>query len=175
MAGIFYLGTMEHNSKHENLNKIPSALIKGMYTTMLRIRYCEEKLAELLEKKEIRCPVHLYTGQEAIATGVCAALKKDDYVHGGHRSHGHYLAKGGSMKTMLAEIYGKTTGCSGGRGGSMHLYAGDIGILGTVPIVAATIPLSVGTALATVLKKDHRVSVSFFGDGAKNDRLWILC
>src|SRR6267378_2713372 len=95
-----------------------------------------------------------------------AMLRREDYVFGGHRSHGHYLAKGGDLKELMAEIYGKRTGCSRGRGGSMHLVAPEVGILGTVPIVAATIPLAAGTALASVLRRDGRVSVSFFGDGA---------
>lgn len=123
-------------------------------------------MADLLEAGEVGCPSHLYTGQEAVAVGVCAALQPADYVWGGHRSHGHYLAKGGDMQAMMAEIYGKVSGCSGGRGGSMHLLAPEVGILGTVPIVAGTIPLAVGTGLASKLRKDHKVSVSFFGDGA---------
>jgi pyruvate dehydrogenase E1 component alpha subunit len=137
-----------------------------MYESMLRIRTVEERVAELVTAKEIRCPAHLYTGQEAIAAGVCAELARDDYVWGGHRSHGHYLAKGGSLPAMMAEMFGKSTGCSEGRGGSMHLFAPEVGILGTVPLVSATIPLAVGSALASKLRSDGRVSVSFFGDGA---------
>jgi pyruvate dehydrogenase E1 component alpha subunit len=136
---------------------------------MVRIRIFEEQVAELVEAKEIRTPCHLYIGQEAVATGVCAALKRDDYVWGGHRSHGHYLAKGGDLRAMMAEIYGKITGCSRGRGGSMHLLAKDVGILGTVPLVAATIPLAVGAGLASKLRGDYRVSISFFGDGATEE------
>ena len=141
-------------------------LLKHLYRTMLRIRVCEERIAELIEAGEIRCPCHLCIGQEAVAAGVCAALRQEDYVFGGHRSHGHYLAKGGDLKAMMAELYGKRTGCSRGRGGSMHLVAPEVGILGTAPIVAATVPMAVGTALASRLRRDGRVSVSFFGDGA---------
>ena len=133
---------------------------------MLRIRMVEDALAELVQTGEVKCPCHLYAGQEAIAAGICAALGPSDYVWGGHRSHGHYLAKGGSLRGMMAEIFGKVTGCSKGRGGSMHLVAPEVGILGTVPIVAATIPLAVGTALASKLRADGLVSVAFFGDGA---------
>jgi pyruvate dehydrogenase E1 component alpha subunit len=140
-----------------------------MYRTMLRIRLFEERVADLIEAGEIKTPCHLYIGQEAIAVGVCAALEREDYVWGGHRSHGHYLAKGGDLRAMMAEIYGKTTGCSRGRGGSMHLVAPEVGILGTVPLVAATIPLAVGAALASNLRKERRVSVSFFGDGAMEE------
>ena len=146
--------------------EIPETVMRDLYVAMTRIRVCEERLAELLLAGEIRCPTHLCTGQEAIAAGVCAALQHDDYVFGGHRSHGHYLAKGGELKAMVAELYGKTTGCARGRGGSMHLVAPEVGILGTVPIVAATIPIAVGAALASQLRRDGRVSVSFFGDGA---------
>jgi acetoin:2,6-dichlorophenolindophenol oxidoreductase subunit alpha len=136
---------------------------------MVRIRIIEEGIAELLEQKEIRCPTHLYTGQEAIAVGVCAALHQKDYIFGGHRSHGHYLAKGGDLRALMAELYGKSTGCAGGRGGSMHLIAPEVGLLGTVPLVAATIPIAVGAAMASKLRADQRVSVSFFGDGATEE------
>ena len=136
------------------------------YLTMLRIRVFEERVAELLEEGEIRTPTHLYIGQEAVAAGVCAALRREDYLFGTHRSHGHYLAKGGSMDEIMAELLGKRTGCSRGRGGSMHLIAPEVGVMGTVPLVGGTIPLAVGTALASILQKDDRVSVAFFGDGA---------
>jgi pyruvate dehydrogenase E1 component alpha subunit len=140
-----------------------------MYASMVRIRAAEERIADLVEAGEIGTPCHLYIGQEAIASGVCEALTVDDYVWGGHRSHGHYLAKGGSLDGMIAEIYGKVTGCAGGRGGSQHLFASEVGILGTVPLVAATIPLAVGAALAAKLRRESRVSVSFFGDGATEE------
>ncbi len=146
-----------------------SARLRDMYTTMVLIRKFEECVADLIEAGEIRCPCHLCIGQEAIAAGVCAALEREDYVWGGHRSHGHYLAKGGDPDAMMAELFGKVTGCSGGRGGSMHLLAPEVGILGTVPIVAATIPLAAGTALASTLRRDRRVSVAFFGDGATEE------
>jgi pyruvate dehydrogenase E1 component alpha subunit len=136
---------------------------------MLRIRLFEERAADLVEAGEIKTPCHLYIGQEAIAAGVCAALGQEDYVWGGHRSHGHYLAKGGDLQAMMAELYGKVTGCSKGRGGSMHLVAPEVGILGTVPLVAATIPLAVGAGLAAKLRGERQVSVSFFGDGATEE------
>jgi acetoin:2,6-dichlorophenolindophenol oxidoreductase subunit alpha len=132
---------------------------------MLRIRRAEEAIAQMVESGEAACPCHLYIGQEAIASGVCAALDKHDTVWGGHRSHGHYLAKGGSLDAMFAEILGKSTGCSGGRGGSMHLLAAEQGVLGTVPIVAGTVPLAAGAAMAYKMRKEQRVAVAFFGDG----------
>jgi len=135
------------------------------WRVMLLIRRVEEAIACMVETGEVRCPCHLYIGQEAIAAGACAALRREDSVWGGHRSHGHYLAKGGSLEGLFAEILGKTTGCSGGRGGSMHLFAPEEGVLGTVPIVAATVPLAAGAALAYKLRGEKRVALAFFGDG----------
>src|SRR5947208_5754910 len=140
-----------------------------MYRTMVRVRRFEEQVAQLVEAGEVRTPCHLYIGQEAIAAGVCAALEARDYVWGGHRSHGHYLAKGGDLRAMMAELFGKSTGCSGGRGGSMHLVAPEVGILGTVPLVAATIPLAVGAGMAAKLRRDGRVCVAFLRDGATEE------
>jgi len=145
---------------------LSAAFLLDCWLDMLRIRIFEERAADLVEAGEIKTPCHLYIGQEAIAAGVCAALNRDDYIWGGHRSHGHYLAKGGDLRAMMAELYGKVTGCSRGRGGSMHLVAPEVGIMGTVPLVAATIPMAVGTALASRQRRDSRVSVAFFGDGA---------
>ncbi len=133
---------------------------------MLRIRKAEEAIAEMSESGETLCPCHLSIGQEAVAAGVCAALNDRDTIWGGHRSHGHYLAKGGSLEGLFAEVLGKTTGCAGGRGGSMHLIAQEQGIPGTVPIVAGTVPLAAGAALAYKLRGEARVAVTFFGDGA---------
>ncbi len=140
-----------------------------LFRTMVRIRKFEERVAEGILSHEIQTPCHLYIGQEAIATGVCEALEKEDMVWGCHRSHGHYLAKGGDMNAMMAEIFGKSTGCSGGRGGSMHLVAPEVGLLGTVPIVSGTIPLAVGGGFAAKLSRSKKVSVAFFGDGAMEE------
>jgi pyruvate dehydrogenase E1 component alpha subunit len=136
---------------------------------MVLIRATEERIGELIEAEEIRCPCHLYIGQEAIAVGVCAALGLGDTVWGTHRSHGHYLAQGGSLKGLMAEVFGRIGGCAKGRGGSMHLYAEEQGILGTVPIVAATIPMAVGAGLACRMRGEETVSVTFFGDGATEE------
>ncbi len=143
--------------------------LKNLYTTMLRIRLCEESLVGPLLGGEVRCPVHLYSGEEAVAAGVCGALNTKDYVFGTHRSHGHYLAKGGGMREMIAEIYGKENGCSRGRGGSMHLVSPEHGMKGAAPIVAGTIALALGAALASSIRRDGRVTVSFFGDGATGE------
>ncbi len=145
---------------------ISTEQLRAFYVSMLRIRLFEERVAELVEQKQIHTPTHLYIGQEAIATGVCSSLRLEDYIFGNHRSHGHYLAKGGDMNAMMAEIFGKKTGCSRGRGGSMHLIAPEVGVAGTAPIVSGTVPIAVGAALAMRLRGEDRVSVAFFGDGA---------
>lgn len=137
-----------------------------LYRTMVRIRLCEESLVPPILSGEIKCPVHLYSGQEAIAAGICVALTRKDYIFGTHRSHGHYLAKGGSLNKLVAEIYCRETGCSRGRGGSMHVISPETGFLGSAPIVAGTISLAVGAALAAQIRKEKRVAISFFGDGA---------
>lgn len=144
-----------------------------LYTTMVRIRACEESFVPPILSGEIRCPVHLCTGQEAVAAGVCMALENWDYIFGNHRSHGHYLAKGGGMREMVAEVYCRETGCSRGRGGSMHLIDPSVGMMGSAPIVAGTIPLALGAALASKIRNDGRVAVSFFGDGATGEG--VLC
>jgi len=146
-----------------------SELLYTLYKTMLRIRFAEEKLVEPILEGTVRCPVHLYSGEEAIASGICANLQDSDFIFGNHRSHGHYLAKGGDLKKMMAEIYCKETGCSGGRGGSMHLICPEKGILGIAPIVAGTISLALGTAMASSIRKDGNVTISFFGDGATGE------
>ena len=143
--------------------------LREFYATMRLIRVAEERIGELVEANEVRCPCHLYIGQEAIAVGVCSALGFGDTVWGTHRSHGHYLAQGGSLNGLMAEVFGKVDGCAKGRGGSQHLFAREQGILGTVPIVAATIPIAVGAALASKLRGDEAVSVAFFGDGATEE------
>lgn len=144
-------------------------ILWAMYVSMLRIRRFEEKLIELYPEQEIRCPVHLYIGEEAIATGVCANLKKEDYIFSTHRCHGHYIAKGGDMKALMAELYGKRTGCSKGKGGSMHIVAPEVGILGTSSIVGGITPLAVGAALASTMQGNGRVAVAFLGDGGVDE------
>lgn len=139
---------------------------RWMYETMVRIRIFEERVADLVEAKEIRTPTHLCIGQEACAVGVVGALRPDDYIVGAHRSHGHYIAKTGDLRKIMAEIFCRAGGCSGGRGGSMHLIAPEHNVMGTVPIVGATIPIGVGLALAARYRGEDRVAVSFFGDGA---------
>jgi pyruvate dehydrogenase E1 component alpha subunit len=114
----------------------------------------------------MRCPTHFSIGQEAIAVGVCAHLERSDYVTSAHRSHAHYLAKGGDLRAMLAELYGKETGCARGKGGSMHLIDERVGFLGCVPIVGSAIPIGVGAAFGARLQGRNPLTVIFFGDAA---------
>ena len=151
------------------MKKYSKEFLRQLYRTMLRIRLCEESFIAPILNGDVHCPVHLYSGEEAVAVGICASLNETDYIFGNHRSHGHFLAKGGSMNELTAEIYCKETGCSRGRGGSMHLIDPDVGMLGAAPIVAGTISLSLGAALAASIRKDNRVAVCFFGDGATGE------
>jgi len=139
------------------------------FRTMLRIRMVEEAIAANYGAQEMRCPVHLATGQEAVSAGVCSALESRDYVMGTHRSHAPYLAKGGDLKAMLAEIHGKATGCCGGWGGSMHLVDLAVNMMGTTPIVGGSLPVAVGLAFSAKLLNQDRVSVVFFGEGATEE------
>ncbi|NGX34822.1 MAG: Acetoin:2,6-dichlorophenolindophenol oxidoreductase subunit alpha [Candidatus Anoxychlamydiales bacterium] len=140
-----------------------------LYVQMLRIRLIEEEIANEYSKGYMRCPTHLSIGQEAIAVGVCSCLKDNDYVLSNHRAHAHYLAKGGSLKKMLSEIMGKESGCSSGRGGSMHIVDLEKGFLGSTPIVAGTIPVAVGVALSSQMKNEDSITVVFLGEGATEE------
>jgi TPP-dependent pyruvate/acetoin dehydrogenase alpha subunit len=141
----------------------------GLLRSMLRIRLLEEAIANRYSEQEMRCPVHLSIGQEAAAVGACAALTAKDVIVSNHRSHSHYLAKGGNLDAMLGELYGRVTGCCGGRGGSMHLFDQNVGILASVPIVGSTIPLAVGAALTFKQRGQEHVSLAFLGDGATEE------
>ncbi len=138
----------------------------ALLLTMKRIRFIEETIADRYSEQKMRCPTHLSVGQEAVAAGVCQALDGGDQVFGTHRSHAPYIAKGGDIKAMIAEIYGKSTGCSAGKGGSMHLVDLSVGFMGSTSIVGNIIPVGVGAALANHLKGNNRVACVFFGDAA---------
>lgn len=155
--------------KLEPLDRLHPAEAQELYRLMFLIRQVQLKIEDLYHLDEMKTPVHLCIGQEAIAVGVCCALRKDDYVFSNHRGHGHYLAKGGNLKAMIAELYCRETGCSRGRGGSMHLVDTAVGLMGSSSIVSGGIPLAVGAALASKLKGDNRVAVAFFGDGAVDE------
>lgn len=133
--------------------------------SMLNIRLVEEEIARVYPEQEMRCPVHLSIGQEAVAAGVCAHLTCDDYIISNHRSHGHYLAKGGDLGKMLAELYGRESGCCNGKSGSMHLIDLSQGFLGAVPIVGACIPIATGVAFGVKMQNRNNITTVFFGDG----------
>lgn len=137
----------------------------SLYKKLILIRLTEEKIAEKYQEWEMRCPVHLSIGQEAVAVGVCENLKKEDIVYSAHRCHAHYLAKGGDLNRMIAEVYGKETGCTGGRGGSMHLIDLEAGFWGATPIVGNSVPVAAGTAFANKLRGNKKITVAFLGDG----------
>jgi TPP-dependent pyruvate/acetoin dehydrogenase alpha subunit len=142
-----------------------TAELKQLYYQMLRIRRIEEAIAERYQQQEMRCPTHLCIGEEAIAVGISAHLTYQDKVFSNHRGHGHYLAKGGNLRHLLAELYGFAEGCCGGRGGSMHLTDLTAGFIASTPIVGGTVPLAGGYAWAEQIKKSDNVVVIFFGDG----------
>jgi pyruvate dehydrogenase E1 component alpha subunit len=146
-----------------------SADIERLYRSLLYIRRVEEAVARIYPSDKIKSPVHLAIGQEAISVGVCDVLRPDDVVGGTYRSHAVYLAKGGDLRGMMAEMYGKVTGCARGKGGSMHLIAMDRLVLGASAVVGTTIPLATGYALALKREARGRVAVSFFGDGATEE------
>jgi pyruvate dehydrogenase E1 component alpha subunit len=140
----------------------------SFYKTMSTIRAFETKAVELFAAGKIPGFVHLYLGEEAIATGVCANLNDKDYITSTHRGHGHLLAKGGKVNLMMAELFGRTTGYCKGKGGSMHIADVDLGILGANGIVGAGMPIATGAGLACKYKKTDACSVAFFGDGASD-------
>lgn len=147
-------------------------ILRKMYFEMLRIRRVEERISELFKAGHIVAPVHLSIGQEAAAVGVLSALRRQDKVVSTHRCHGHYLAKGGDLKKMLAELCGRSTGCAGGYGGTMHLTDDEAGFVVAAPIVGASIAFAVGIALASKIKGEDKIAAAFFGDGAVEEGIF---
>ncbi len=143
--------------------------LMSFYETMIRIRRFEEETFELYKKGLMAGLAHLYLGEEAIATGVCAALNEEDYIGSTHRGHGHLVARGADTDRMMAEILGKKTGYSNGKGGSMHIMAMDKGILGANGIVGGEIPIATGAAYSAKYRGTDQVAVSFMGDSATNE------
>jgi pyruvate dehydrogenase E1 component alpha subunit len=141
-----------------------SDLARRLLVSMKRIRRVEETIAVRYAEQKMRCPTHLSIGQEAVAAAVGAALRNDDLAVSGHRAHAHYLAKGGDLPAMIAEIYGRATGCAGGIGGSMHLVDEAVGFMGSTAIVAGTVPVGVGLAYGMKLRRTDQVSCIFIGD-----------
>ena len=143
--------------------------ILDIYTRVLRIRRFEEEVGKLFKQGQLPGFVHLYIGEEAVAAGVCAALTDQDTIISTHRGHGHVIAKGGDIKRMMAELFGKADGYCKGKGGSMHIADFDIGMLGACGIVGGGLPIAVGAGLSAWYNDSQRVSVCFFGDGAANE------
>jgi len=142
------------------------SIAKDLLYSMKRIRCVEESIAERYPEGKMRCPTHLSSGQESVSAAAGLALRKNDFAVSGHRAHGHYIGKGGCIKKMLAEIYGKKAGCAAGKGGSMHLIDESVGFMGSTAIVGGTIPVGVGLGLSFKLKKTDQVACVFMGDGA---------
>lgn len=145
-----------------------SGLRIKMLKDMIRIREFEEKVLSLALKAKIPGAIHLYAGEEAIAVGACSAIEPTDYITSTHRGHGHLIAKGGDPKKAMAELYGKKTGYNKGKGGSMHIAAPELGMLGANGIVGGGIPIATGAAFSAMYRQDGKIAVAFFGDGASN-------
>lgn len=147
-------------------------LYRRLFRTALLIRLVEQRIIELYPSDKIQSPVHLSIGQEAVAVGVCDALRKDDVVFATYRSHAFYIAKGGRLDAMFAELYGRLGGVSKGKAGSMHLSAPEVGLMGSSAVVASAIPHAVGAALSFRRRKSSRIAVTVFGDGATEEGVY---
>lgn len=152
-----------------NLAGIDASLAHAIYRDLTRLRRFEDKVYQLFLKGELPGTVHQYQGQEAVAVGVCSVLKPDDWITSTHRPHGHALAKGVSMRAAMAELYGKATGCCGGKGGSMHLGDPEVGMVPAIAIVAGGVSIVSGMGLAFKLQQSGQVAACFFGEGATNE------
>ena len=144
-------------------------MYEPLYTTLYRIRRVEEEIARIYPSDKLKSPVHLSIGQEAVAAAMCAPLTREDTVFCTYRSHAAYLAKGGDLKQMLAEMYGKVTGCTKGKGGGMHLIDPEAGVMGASAVVGTTIANAVGYAYSVKLRRKNTVVMSFFGDGGSEE------
>ncbi len=154
-------------------NKLDQETAIRLYQCMLKIRMTEEKIAEIYPSDKIQSPIHLCVGQEAVSAGVAQALEKEDHIYGSYRGHGIYLAKGGDLRKLFAELYGKATGYAKGKGGSMHAVASEVGLMGCTAIVASQIPVATGDALASRLQGRPRIVAVFFGDGAVDEGVFF--
>ena len=153
--------------------KYEADFLIGLYRGMLRIRMIQEAIESRYHEDEMKTPIHLVIGQEATSVGVCAALRDTDLVYSSHRTQGNYLAKGGSLKGMLSELYCRANGCVGSRGGSMHLLDKSVGYAGSSALVAGSVPIATGSAFAAQYLKKDQVNVVFFGDAATEEgALW---
>ncbi len=153
----------------KKMNKISKDIVIALLKIILEIRRFEEKAIQLYQKNKLYGQLHPYLGQEAIAAGACMTLNEKDYILSTHRGHGHCIARGGDLNKIMAELFGKDTGYCKGRGGSMHIANPELGILGANGIVGGGMPISVGVGLSSKIKKNDRVTICFFGDGAANN------
>jgi len=149
--------------------KIPKKTLLDLYATMFRIRCFEERIVDLYARGQVPGLAHLYIGEEAVAAGVCAQLREDDYITSTHRGHGHVIAKGAELKLMMAELFGKKAGYCKGKGGSMHIADMEIGILGANGIAGGGLPIAVGAALSAQWRGTDQVTACFFGDASSNN------
>ena len=149
--------------------KIEKEILIRLYSSMVKIRLFEERIVDLYARGLVPGLAHLYIGEEAVATGVCAGLRQEDYITSTHRGHGHVIAKGADLKPMMAELFGKKTGCCKGKGGSMHIADMEIGILGANGIAGGGLPIAVGSGMSAKWRGTDQVTVCFFGDDASNN------
>lgn len=161
--------TSQNRMKQANTRHQSNRIHEKLYISMKRIRMVEEWIAENYKKNEMRCPTHLSIGQEAVPSALSLCITTRDIAVSTHRCHGHYLAKGGNLNSMIAEIYGKETGCSSGKGGSMHLIDLEAGFAGSSAIVGNSIPIGTGIALSMKLRKRNDIAIIYLGDGATEE------
>ncbi len=166
MPGLGLLGDAREFQQMLRIQGCDADVLRAQYRSMLLIRRAEERIGRAVQDRQVRGPAHLAIGQEAIPVGIAAHLRRTDRVFGAHRSHGHFLAQGASVHSLFAEVLGRVTGASRDMGGSMHLWSGSHGFAGSVPIVAATVPIAVGAALAARMSGNGDVAVVYVGDGA---------
>jgi len=153
----------------DTISDLINSRLMNLHRSLLKVRTTEEVLARRYRDGEMRTPAHFGTGQEAVAVGVCEALRQDDVVFSHHRCHNHFLAKGGSVYELAAELYGRADGCSGGRGGSVHLTAPEHGMIATSAILGEMTAVAIGAALSFKMDRSNRVAVTFFGEGAMDE------
>ncbi len=172
MAALANLAAPDNKLEPERISDAPDR--RALLTSMLRIRMVEERIAEIYPSDRIQSPVHLSIGQEAAAVGLCAHLRPDDLLFSTYRGHAHYLAKGGDMRAMMAELFGRANGFAKGKAGSMHLAAPDVGLMGSSAIVASTIPHAVGAAMRATWPggASDAITVCVFGDGATEEGVY---
>ena len=175
ISELGFLADPEHYQDPIDISLLDPKQALNWFRRMIEIRAVEELTAKLILNGEVYTPCHLAIGQEAIAVGVAASLTNQDFIFSNHRSHAHYLALGGSVEGLLAEIFCRSSGVSGGHGGSQHLRCESVGFVGSVPIVGATIPVALGAAFSAKQKGTDKIAVCFFGDGASEEGVLHEC